>query len=144
MRVLEFGAVNLHHRVWVAEQRLGGGLNRPRLARSGRSQKEQRAERLAWRHQLRQIDLIDLRERKGGLILRHDALEEFQLEFTSLIASLPDVERDQSDFSSTPAAAFIVFSFLIDRLLLFLSCAFGLVRARSPHPSLDAHGSSTA
>jgi hypothetical protein len=35
--VLEFGAVNLHHRVRVAEQRLGGGLNRPRLARSGRS-----------------------------------------------------------------------------------------------------------
>ena len=75
---------------------VGGGLNRPRLARSGRSQKEQRAERLAWQHQLRQIDLIDLRERKGGLILRHDALEEFQLEFTGLIASLPDVERDQS------------------------------------------------
>ena len=32
VRVLEFGAVNLHHRVRVAEQRLGGGLNRPRLA----------------------------------------------------------------------------------------------------------------
>ena len=65
--------LNLHHRVWVTEQRLGGGLNRPRLARSGRSQKEQRAERLAWRYQLCQIDLIDLAERKGGLILRHDA-----------------------------------------------------------------------
>src|SRR6185436_10138228 len=96
VRVLEFGAVNLHHRVRVAEQRLGGGLNHPRLTRSGRSQKEQRAERLTWRHQFRQIDLIDLRESKSSLILRHDAPEEFHLEFTGLIASLSDVERDPS------------------------------------------------
>ena len=32
VRVLEFGAVNLHHRARIAELRRGGGLNRPRLA----------------------------------------------------------------------------------------------------------------
>jgi hypothetical protein len=29
--VLELGAVNLHHRVRIAEQRLGGGFDRPGL-----------------------------------------------------------------------------------------------------------------
>src|SRR5687767_957481 len=48
------------------------------------------------------------------------------------------------DLAPTPAAAFIVFSFPIDIDPPFLSCAFGLVRARFPHPSLGAHGSSTA
>jgi hypothetical protein len=48
------------------------------------------------------------------------------------------------DLAPTPAAAFIVFSFLIDIASPLLGCAFGLAQARSPHPSLGAHGSSTA
>src|SRR5688572_9985891 len=48
------------------------------------------------------------------------------------------------DLAPTPAAAFIVFSFLIDIAPPLLSCAFGRARARSPHPYLSAHGASTA
>src|SRR5262245_6682653 len=60
VRMLKLGAVNLHHRMRIAEERFGGGLDRARFARPGRPEKEERSERLARQCHLRQINLIDL------------------------------------------------------------------------------------
>src|SRR5262245_10651192 len=64
VRMLKLGAIDLDHRVRVAEQDFGGGLDRPRLARAGRSEEEQRAQRLVRHSHLCKIDLVYLRERK--------------------------------------------------------------------------------
>src|SRR5262245_61300086 len=91
--MLKLGAIDLDHRVRVAEQDFGGGLDRTRLARASRSEEEQRAQRLIRQSHLCEIDLVNLRERKHGVVLSDNTFEQFTLELARLVASLSGVER---------------------------------------------------
>src|SRR5262245_65241562 len=92
VRVLELGAIDLDHRIRVAEQNFGGGLDRTRLARAGRPKEEQRAQRFVRQSHLCEIDLVNLRERKHRVVLSDNAFEQFVLELARLITSLSGVE----------------------------------------------------
>ena len=95
--VLEFGAVNLHHRVWVMEQRLAW-RPQPPASCPIRSVPEKSSGGAACLAISALPDRPDRFARaQGRLILRHDASKSSN-RTTSLIASLPDVERDQPDF----------------------------------------------
>src|SRR5215475_22340 len=94
VRMLKLGAIDLDHRIRIAEQNFGGGLDRTRFTRASRSQEEQCAKRLVRQSHLCEIDLVNLRERKHRVVLSDNAFEQFTLEFARLIAPLSGVERD--------------------------------------------------
>src|SRR5262245_4422844 len=92
--MLKLAAIDLDHRVRIAEQDFGGGLDRTRFARACRSKEEQRAQWLVRQSHLCKIDLVNLGERKHRVVLSDNAFEQFMLELARLIAPLSGVERN--------------------------------------------------
>src|SRR5262245_26180386 len=91
--MLKFGAINLDHRVGIAEEYFRGGFDRACFARASWPQEEQRANWLARQRKLCQIELVELREREHGVVLRYYPRKQFLLEDPGLITPLPGIER---------------------------------------------------
>src|SRR5579875_4028755 len=67
--VLKLGTVDLDHRALVAEQCLGRGLHRTRLARTGRPQEKEVAYRAAGSRKPGDMHLVDVDDLLNGLLL---------------------------------------------------------------------------
>ena len=87
VRVLKFGAVDLDARLGIAEQRLGHRLHDARLARSGRPQKQQVADRAAGRIQPGEKHLINFGDFFDGRVLANDLAPESGFEILRRVAA---------------------------------------------------------
>src|SRR5258708_12464716 len=87
VRVLELRAIDLDARARVTEQRFSPRFHHPRLAGTGRSQKQEIAHWTAGRIQPSQKHLIDFRDLLDRLILPYDLPAQGGFKLTGVIAA---------------------------------------------------------
>src|SRR2546428_5930395 len=116
--MLKLRAIDLCDQVGVAKKDLGGGLDDPRLARTCRSEEEERPDRAARMRQARQINLIQAGDAPQSSILSDDQRGKFILEFLSGRAFQVGVEinRARSRFLSGSHHRLLVSAFTLKLL----------------------------
>src|SRR5438105_2833731 len=76
MRVLEFGAVNLHDGVYIGKEHFGGRLNYARLAGTGRAKEQHRPDwAIRWIH-AGQKNLVEAAHAPDGTLLTNNACSQ--------------------------------------------------------------------
>jgi hypothetical protein len=94
VRVLELGAVDLNHRVGVAEEDFRRGLDDARLARPRGAEEEHRADGAVRRVHPGEEDLVEAAHAAHGALLPHDARGQLLLKLLRAGTLLVGVEQD--------------------------------------------------
>ena len=94
MRVLEFGAVNLHDGVYIGKEHFGGRLNYARLAGTGRAKEQHRPDwAIRWIH-AGQKNLVEAAHAPDGTLLTNNACSQAFFEILGTRALLFRVKED--------------------------------------------------
>ena len=94
VRVLKLGAVDLDDRIWVAEQNFGGRFDDARFARTGRPEKQHRADRPVERIHAGEKNLVEAAHAAHRALLADDARRKSLFKILSARALLIGVEEN--------------------------------------------------
>src|SRR5262249_55178568 len=112
VRVLKLSAVDLDHRVWVVKKYFRRRFDDPRLARTGRTKKQKRANGPARRVHVGKEGLIEAAQLADCILLSHDAGLQTVREIPSASTLLRRVQKycfiksSNSDFANHDRLSF--------------------------------------